>query len=202
MTYMLLETPIVSIYDMMMERQRASIRESSKKAGRAVPGLRKLLEDREKSQTAPGEVKRLMSNKSSSMEASISMQQSSTSPYCLSPKNTSGTSSKTITASHLTKKQTSIKVQPGKREVIRQLVERMCKAVPKVSSEALAMVKQSSPSSRQQLVSARRKKTSGRGNKQKTTKSNSSAVNRLPQPPRKANNSGKTPKSKSESKKK
>ncbi|EDV32158.1 uncharacterized protein Dana_GF14181 [Drosophila ananassae] len=183
----MLDTPILSIYDMMMDRQRALIRESQKKAMyRGAFGLRRLLEEKA---AAASDAKKLPV-KPKMIKSRLSLLKVS-SPYCLTPKSETPLPPNTITAAHLTKKQLSIKVQqPGKREVISKLVERMSKGCPKTTNESPHLIKKSKS---KQQISFRRKKNSAQGTShgKKGSKSSANGGKRLPLSPRKAGGANK-----------
>ncbi|KAH8241421.1 hypothetical protein KR026_002428 [Drosophila bipectinata] len=174
MESVLKNTPILSIYDMMMDRQRAAIRENQKKAMyRGALGLRKMMEEKAavaEAKKIPG-MPKVDKGKLGPMKV--------WSPYCETPRSGITLPPNTITASHLTKKQLSVKVQqPGKKEVITQLVERMSQGSPQ-SCISPRMVKKTSSKSKQQAISRR---------KNKKNKSNvmPDGAKRLPLSPRKA----------------
>ncbi|KAH8321726.1 hypothetical protein KR074_001592 [Drosophila pseudoananassae] len=110
---------------------------------RGALGLRKIMEEK----AAVSDAKKLLGMPKVSKDKLGQMKVSS--PYCETPTSGITLPPNTITASHLTKKQLSVKVQqPGKREVITKLVERMSQGSPQTAFSPRMIKKTSSKSKR------------------------------------------------------
>ncbi|KAH8412740.1 hypothetical protein KR009_005260 [Drosophila setifemur] len=170
-----LDTPVISIYDLMMERQRNLIRDAQLKGVNMgmVKGLRKIIEEKlgsgDEGKLAPtlAPVKTKPKTKTEFKRWS---------PASHSPSSETRLPANAIKASHLTKKQLFTKhAAPAKKEVISKLVEKMSKGPSRAKAESPVPTRKSSP--RKALPSCRRKKGS---------KSNRSMGKRLPLSPKKA----------------
>ncbi|XP_016974195.1 uncharacterized protein LOC108040971 [Drosophila rhopaloa] len=168
----MLDTPIASIYDMMVERHLKLRRESElKEAGKGTSKLtRRLKEERSIAEEKKAPIK----SKSNQMKMPSLYRRECDSPP---PANA-------ITAAHLTKKQTALMVQPpSEKEVIKKLVEKISKGRVRSKPES------SDPKSSKTklVVSGRRRKMVAQrslSSKQKLAKSNSSQMKSLPLSPR------------------
>ncbi|KAH8352343.1 hypothetical protein KR084_003493 [Drosophila pseudotakahashii] len=173
-----LDTPIVSIYDMMVERH-LRLRRELKEAVKGTNILsRRLKEDR----AGAGVQKPIIKSKPIPMKMPETPEFELPSPC---PRNA-------ITAAHLTKKQTSLKVQPpSDKEVIKKLVEKITKGrSPVVTPSDRKSGKKTSAKSSKVVISPHRKRRmpGGQGSfrgKQKLSKSSTSQMKRTPLSPRK-----------------
>ncbi|XP_017116695.2 uncharacterized protein LOC108138769 [Drosophila elegans] len=163
-----LNTSIVSIYDMMVERH---IR------------LRRELEEKEAVKAANTMTRRIKEDRSVAEVNKPPIKSKSIKIYtreCESPRPANA-----ITAAHLTKKPTSLLVQPpSEKEVIKRLVEKIAKGRVRTQPEL-----SDRKSSKTKLVlSSRRRKMAAQqtlSGKQKLAKPNSSRIKRMPLSPRK-----------------
>ncbi|XP_016964571.1 neurofilament medium polypeptide [Drosophila biarmipes] len=167
----MLDTPIVSIYDMMVERHLKMRRELKE----AVKGALK-----EKS-PIPEVKKRIIKSKPLPMKF----------PYTPELESPSPPPANAITAAHLTKKQTFWKVQPpAEKELIKKLVEKITKGRGKSKPATPKECKSGRKTSPKLLLTPHRKRNMAgapglyRG-KPKLSKSNSAQMKRLPLSPRK-----------------
>ncbi|XP_020800733.1 uncharacterized protein LOC110178067 [Drosophila serrata] len=158
-----LDTPIVSIYDMMIERHRKLTSESESRD--ISLGAQKVLRGKVVEEVISNT--KLLPKKHRTTKAVREMPSSITLEseyYC---------PSSTITASHLTKKQTFLRVQPpANREIISKLVEKMTMVCGRAKAEdVVPTTSQGSP----KQSSGKRKEMATPGtsrNKQKSIKSN------------------------------
>ncbi|KAH8250931.1 hypothetical protein KR038_008603 [Drosophila bunnanda] len=155
-----LDEPIVSIYDLMIEHHRKLTSESESKdisIGAQKVHRGKIVEE-VMSSTKLGPKKHRATKAVREMPSSLTL---GSEYYC--PSNA-------ITASHLTKKQTFMKVQPpAKKEIISKLVEKMSMVCGRNK------VEEAVPPPPQKTVSGKRKGMATPGsnrNKQKSNKSN------------------------------
>ncbi|XP_070070336.1 uncharacterized protein [Drosophila takahashii] len=168
----LLDTPIVSIFDMMVERHQRLRRELKE----AVKGSNTL------SRRLKEEQKPIIKSKPIPMKMTDTPEFDLPSPC---PPNA-------ITAAHLTKKQTSLKVQPPtNKEVIKKLVEKISKGRGPVAtpSDRKSGRKTTAKSSKVVISPHRRRRMAGgQGSfrsKQKPSKPNITQIKRSPLSPRK-----------------
>jgi len=171
MTTSMLDTPIVSIYDMMVERHLKMRRE-----------LKDAVKGAAKEKSAVAEVKKpIIKSKPLPMKF----------PHTPELKSPSPPPANAITAAHLTKKQTFWKVQPPtEKEVIKKLVEKMVKGRGKSRPMTPKDCKSGKKTSPKLVLTPHRKRnmTGAPGlyrGKQKLSKSNSTEMKRLPLSPRK-----------------
>ncbi|KAH8282207.1 hypothetical protein KR054_006144 [Drosophila jambulina] len=166
-----LDTPVASIYDMMLERHRKLASESESK-NISMMAQRKIEE--EPISNTKGCPKKQRSTKAiREMPSSLTLESESYRPPS------------TVTASHLTKKQTSMKVHPpAKREVINKLVEKIAMVCGKAKAEEV--VPQPSQISPKQLSGRQRKGMTIPGTARYKQKLNKTNQDRRPLSPRKA----------------
>ncbi|XP_017075399.2 uncharacterized protein LOC108110725 [Drosophila eugracilis] len=161
-----LGTPIVSIFDMMVERHLKLRRESALKEA--------TISRRTREERIVGEVK-----KPNIKSKPISQH---------TPRNESPCPANAITASHLTKKQTFLKVlPPSKKEEIKKLVEKISKGPgrsnPVAHKEPKSSKKTSAKSSKMVLSPHRKKRTGGQTSFRSKQKSSCTRIKRLPLSP-------------------
>ncbi|KAH8333837.1 hypothetical protein KR059_003741 [Drosophila kikkawai] len=166
-----LDKPIASIYDMMIERHRKLTSESTSRdismAAQKVP--RGKVEDEAMSKTKKQHI--LSTKAVREMPSSITLESESYRPPG------------TVTASHLTKKQTFMKVMPpANKEVINKLVKKMSMACGKARDENFVPV----PSEKPTKSGIQRKGMATLGTSRNKQKSNKSNTDRRPLSPRKA----------------
>ncbi|KAH8249398.1 hypothetical protein KR032_009277 [Drosophila birchii] len=173
-----LDTPIASIYDMMIERHRNLTTETASKdisVGAPKMSRGKVVEEA-MSNTKIWPKKQRTTKAVREMPSTLTLESESYRPPS------------TITASHLTKKQTVMKVQPpAKKEVISKLIEKMSMVCGRAKAELV--VPQPAQNSPKQ-VSGKRKGNATAAtsrNKQKPSKSN---PQRRPLTPKKAADRG------------
>ncbi|XP_017047497.1 uncharacterized protein LOC108092428 [Drosophila ficusphila] len=169
----ILDTPIASIYDMMMERYLKRRRESEQKetkAEKAIP--RRMKEDR-----IVAEVKKPLATSKTSHMKWTSLDTSEVQ---------FPDSANAVTAAHLTKKQTFLKIlPPTEKAVINRLVEKISKGrtmIKPVTPKAAAGIPRTE-------LSGRRKRFTARGSlkdKHKLSKSSTAQLKRQPLSPKKA----------------
>lgn len=175
---------IVSIYDLMIERRRKQASESQLKdiSIGTRNGLRRKI-DEEASPNSKDWKKHMQLPRKKVLREPVSLRTLESEPTL--PSNA-------VTASHLTKKQTFMKIHsPAKKEIINKLVEKisMVRGRPKGESVDPQPAQKSPRPKSKQGSGTQRKEMGNPGtarNKQKAGKSNSSLGNRQPLSPRKA----------------
>ncbi|XP_039490583.1 uncharacterized protein LOC120451171 [Drosophila santomea] len=176
----MLDTPIVSIFDLMVERH-IRLREELKDA--VTNGTTPTRRPKAERGAADGK-KSLPKPTPSPMKWPLPEE-----PEFMSP-----TPANAITAAHLTKKHTSLKIQPPiEKEVIKKLVEKMSNGPGRTRTvtprHSQSSKKTSAKSSKTVVIAPRRRKVAGQGSfrvKPKLTKTSSTQLKRTPLSPRRA----------------